>query len=63
MACLLTVTAGAFPFGVLCSNCRREIKPGSVYRNRNSVTGRLTATMTGATYRDDTVDVVVCGSC
>lgn len=53
------VTREAFPWGVLCANCKKVIHPGQLYKNRSLTTGKLS---TGPCDSDET-DGVFCGDC
>jgi hypothetical protein len=53
------VTEEAYPHGVRCGNCKREIKAGQLYKLRSLVTGRLS---TGPC-TEDRGDGVFCADC
>lgn len=56
---ILEVTPEAFPWGVRCMSCHRVIEPGQAYKNRNALTGKLSA----GPCTEDHVDGVFCERC
>lgn len=63
MAKPLIVSATAYPHGVRCGACCREIMPGQPYKLRSYQTGKVTAVDTAAQYTADSTDYPVHDAC
>lgn len=59
----LIVSEAAYPHGVRCTACGREIMPGQPYKLRSCDTGKVTATDTRAQYNADSTDYPVHKDC
>jgi hypothetical protein len=59
----LIVSAAAYPTGVMCLCCQREIMPGEQYKLRSYDTGKVEATTTAEQYTADSSNYPVHYAC
>jgi hypothetical protein len=59
----LTVSAAAYPGGVRCGACQREILPGERYKLRSHLTGKVEAETLGEQYTSDSSNYPVHADC